>query len=92
MRPACTQPVNTHAGMRYDSTGPLSKPMYAAPGNTQDNFYIYRLNRGETMTIQYDLNVEKAGTFQTGTTTVECMYAPEFRAHTQSRKINIRQQ
>ena len=92
MRPACTEPANTRAGMRYDRSGSFSRPMYAAPGNTQDNFYIYRLNRGETMTIQYDLNVEKAGTFQTGTTTVECMYAPEFRAHTQSRKINIRQQ
>lgn len=90
MRPSCTEPANTHAGIRYDRSGQFSRPMYAAPGNTQDNFYIYRLNRGETMTIQYDLNVEKAGTFQTGSTTVECMYAPEFRAHTQSRLLQVK--
>lgn len=92
MRPSCAEPVNTHAGIRACQNGSAYTPVYAAPGNTQDNFYIYRLNRGETLSIQYDLNIEKAGTFQTGSTTVECMYAPEFRAHTQSRRINIRQQ
>ena len=59
--------------------------------NIQDaavNFFIEHLPKG-THVFEYDLRVANAGNYSNGITTVQCMYAPEFSAHTQGIRVKI---
>lgn len=86
MRAASLEPVSTSAGIRYNFANDLR--YYIAPGDNATLIYIDRLSKGSYI-VEYDLFVQKSGTFQMGTATIQCMYAPEFRANTASRKIIV---
>ncbi|MDR2383920.1 MAG: hypothetical protein LBD76_08590, partial [Prevotellaceae bacterium] len=50
------------------------------------NFFITYLHKG-TYVFEYDLRVTHAGQFSNGITTFQCMYAPEFSAHSEGVRI-----
>lgn len=87
MRAASLEPVSTSAGIRYNFADDLR--YYIAPRENSTLIYIDRISKGSYI-VEYDLFVQKSGTYQIGTATIQCMYAPEFRANTASRKITVK--
>ena len=80
------EPLTTRAGYIYNWKQDLG--MYAAPGNTRNAFYIDRLSKG-TYLMEYEVKVQKPGRFQEGIATIQCLYAPEFRATTTGAVITV---
>ena len=78
-RAASMEPVNTGAGYTYNLTHDIL--YYRSPANTSDDLYIERLQSG-SYTIEYDLYVQKTGTYSMGLATIQCLYAPAYRAIT----------
>ena len=78
-RAASMEPVSTDAGYTYNLTHDIL--YYRAPTNTSDDLYIERLESG-SYTIEYDLYVQKTGTYSMGLATIQCLYAPAYRAIT----------
>lgn len=78
-RAASMEPVSTAAGYTYNLTNDIL--YYRAPTNTSDDLYIERLESG-SYTIEYDLYVQKTGTYSMGLATIRCLYAPAYRAIT----------
>ena len=78
-RAATVEPVSTRAGYSYNWRDDIG--YYTAPGNTRNVFYIDRLSKGSYI-IEYDVNVQKPGTFTVGNAVMQCLYAPAFRATT----------
>ena len=86
MRPATVEPMSTRGGYIYNWRDDIG--YYAAPGNTRNVFYIYRLSKGSYV-IEYDVKVQKPGIFTVGNAVMQCMYAPAFRATTTSAVITV---
>jgi hypothetical protein len=80
-RAACMEPVHQLSGWHYGS--------YCAPHDCATNYYFDCLSKG-THVIENEYFIDRAGTYETGTCTVECAYAPEFRATTKSQTIIVR--
>ncbi|MCK5855346.1 MAG: hypothetical protein KAG56_09000, partial [Sulfurovaceae bacterium] len=60
--------------------------------STKDNatyFFMDYLKRG-TYVFEYPLVVTHRGEFSNGVTTIESMYAPEFRSHSEGMKIKVK--
>ncbi|MDD3010001.1 MAG: alpha-2-macroglobulin family protein [Bacteroidales bacterium] len=76
LRTAAYEPVDLHSGYRYGQ----GAGYYYAVKDASVNFYFDRLAKG-TYVFEYSLFKVINGTFRGGLTTVQCMYAPEFGAH-----------
>jgi uncharacterized protein YfaS (alpha-2-macroglobulin family) len=84
MRPAGTEPVDVLSN--FKSQDGLS--YYQVTRDVATNFFISWLNKGNYV-FEYRLRVVQPGNFATGITTVQSMYAPEFNAHSEGRRIEI---
>jgi uncharacterized protein YfaS (alpha-2-macroglobulin family) len=84
MRAAGLEPVNTLSGYRFQ--GGLG--YYESIKDASINFFISYLRKG-TYVFEYDLRVANAGDFSNGITTFQCMYAPEFNAHSEGIRIKV---
>lgn len=84
-RPAGFEPVSSASGWRWSE----GLSYYMAVTNTAMHCYIDRLDKGKYV-ISYDLFATQAGTFTTGLSMMQSLYAPEFRSKTQGRKITVR--
>ena len=85
-RAASMEPVSTNAGYTYNLTHDIL--YYRAPTNTSDDLYIERLESG-SYTIEYDLYVQKTGTYSMGLATIQCLYAPAYRAITPNTNLTV---
>ncbi|HYC84551.1 MAG TPA: alpha-2-macroglobulin family protein, partial [Chryseosolibacter sp.] len=59
--------------------------------NTRDastDFFFDRLPKG-VYVFEYDLRVSNRGNFSNGITTIESMYAPEFRSHSEGSRVVV---
>ncbi|MCD8194014.1 MAG: MG2 domain-containing protein, partial [Tannerellaceae bacterium] len=54
---------------------------YQSPNDVAENIFIDRLPQG-TFVLEYPAYVAREGNYSTGIATVQCLYAPEFTAHT----------
>ena len=79
-RAACMEPVNQLSGYQDGA--------YAAPRDNATQYFFNRLPKGKHY-VETTYYIDRAGTYETGTCTVQCAYAPEFRATTQSDKLRI---
>jgi len=61
---------------------------YQSTSDLATNFFFDYLPKG-TWVFEYPLVVNIAGDFSTGIATIQCMYAPEFSAHSQGGRIEI---
>lgn len=74
-RPSCVEPVSTRSGWCWSQ----GLSYYVEVKNTATHCYINRLEKGKYV-VEYDAFVTNPGTFLAGPVTMQCMYAPEFRA------------
>ncbi len=84
MRSAALEPVNVLSGYRWK--GGLG--YYESTRDVSSHFFFDRLPKG-TWVFEYNLFVTHTGTFSNGIASLQCMYAPEFNAHSQGIKINV---
>ena len=75
-RAACMEPTDQLSG--YSWNGKIG--FYRASYDASTCFFIDRLPKG-THQIEYTVNVDRAGTYQSGIATVQSAYSPEFGGH-----------
>ncbi len=83
-RPACFESVSSASGWHWNS----GLSYYASVLNASNNFYIDRLDKGKYI-LEYDIFVTNTGSFTLPATTIQCLYAPEFRANGNGGKLTI---
>jgi len=82
MRGACLEPVNVLSGYKWGN----GIRYYESPRDASTNFFFDRITKGEYV-IEYLLRVNQTGDFSNGISTIENMYAPEFRAQSKGCRI-----
>ncbi len=85
MRPAGTEPVDALSAYKYQD----GLYYYQVSKDVATNFFISYLNKGNYV-FEYQLRVAQPGNFSTGITSVQCMYAPEFNAHSPGDRMTIK--
>lgn len=85
MRASASEPVNVIS--QYKWQGALG--YYETTKDASTNFFFSWLPKG-THVFEYPLFVTSAGNFSNGITTIQCMYAPEFSAHSEGIRIDVR--
>ncbi len=83
-RPAGLEPTEIYSTTKRQG----NTSYYRAISDSKDDFFIEHLPSGRH-TLQYDLRVVHAGQFSSGIATVQCMYAPEYSAHTGSQSVRV---
>ena len=84
MRASCMEPTNVLSEYKYqDGLG-----YYETTKDVSTNFFFSYLNKG-TYVFEYPMFVTHAGNFSNGITTIQCMYAPEFTAHSEGVRVNV---
>ena len=84
MRASALEPVNVLSGYKWQ--GGLG--YYESTRDAGTHFFFDHLRKG-TYVFEYPLFVTHTGTFSNGITTIQCMYAPEFTAHSEGVKIVV---
>jgi hypothetical protein len=84
MRASCMEPVNILSGYKYqDGLG-----YYETTKDVSTNFFFGYLNKGSYV-FECPMFVTHAGNFSNGITTIQCMYAPEFTAHSEGVRVSV---
>ncbi|MEO9020799.1 MAG: MG2 domain-containing protein [Ginsengibacter sp.] len=84
MRASCMEPTNVISQYKYqDRLG-----YYETTKDVSTNFFFDHLNKG-TYVFEYPMFVTHAGNFSNGITTIQCMYAPEFTAHSEGVRVDV---
>lgn len=84
MRASCMEPTNVISEYKYqDGLG-----YYETTKDVSTNFFFSYLNKG-TYVFEYPMFVTHSGNFSNGVTTIQCMYAPEFTAHSEGVRVNV---
>ena len=79
-RAACMEPVRQLSGYQHGA--------YCSPKDNATHYFYYGLSKGKHV-IETEYYVDRAGTYETGTCTVGCAYAPEYRATAPSMTLNV---
>jgi hypothetical protein len=75
---------NGLSGYRYqDGLG-----YYQSTSDVATSFFFEYLPRG-TYVFEYPLKVNAAGEFSNGIATIQCLYAPEFSAHSEGIRVKV---
>ncbi|MDR1865933.1 MAG: hypothetical protein LBR08_10235, partial [Bacteroidales bacterium] len=85
MRASGLEPVGTVSGHRRQD----GLWYFESIKDASNNYFITFLPRG-TYVFEYDLRVTHPGNFSNGITTFQCMYAPEFSAHSEGTAITVK--
>ena len=80
-RAACMEPVSQLSGYRNG--------YYCAPIDNCTNYFFHGLSKGRHV-VETEYYIDRPGTYETGTCTVQCAYAPEYRANTKSLTIQVK--
>ncbi len=84
MRASGFEPLSTVSGYRYqDGLG-----YYESVKDASINFFMDYLHKGNYV-FEYSLRAVHSGDFSNGITTMQCMYAPEFSAHSEGVRVKI---
>lgn len=84
LRAACLEPVEQISGT-YWKYGTF---YYQETQDASTNFFISHLPKG-TYVFEYPVWVNLSGEYQDGIATVQCLYAPQFVAHSRAGKIKV---
>ena len=84
MRPAGMEPLNVLSQTKYQD----GMFYYESTKDASENFFIEHLNKG-TYVFEYPLVAVHSGNFSAGIATIQCMYAPEFVAHSEGMRFSI---
>jgi uncharacterized protein YfaS (alpha-2-macroglobulin family) len=80
-----TEPVNVLS--RYKFQDGLA--YYESTKDTASHFFIDYLPKG-TYVFEYSVRVQHRGKYPTGLANIQCMYAPEFSAHSESIPLEVK--
>lgn len=84
MRASGFEPTNVLSQYKYqDGLG-----YYESTRDAATNFFFSYLPKG-TYVFEYPLRVNHKGDFSNGVTTIQCMYAPEFTAHSEGIRVSV---
>lgn len=84
MRASGFEPLNVISQYKWqDGLG-----YYESTRDASTNFFFSYLPKG-TYVFEYPLWVTHKGDFSNGITTIQCMYAPEFSAHSEGIRVNV---
>ena len=83
-RPSCFEPLSTRAGWRWND----GLSYYVTVNNTDTRCYVEHIDKGKYV-FEYEAYVTNPGTFMAGAVTMQCMYAPEFRAVSPGEGITV---
>ena len=61
---------------------------YQSPSDASMNFFFDKIEKG-TYVIEYALRASQVGTFNNGVATIQCLYAPDFTAHSSCQEVTI---
>jgi uncharacterized protein YfaS (alpha-2-macroglobulin family) len=84
MRGCGTEPVNVLSKYKYQD----GLAYYESTKDTATHFYFDYLPKG-TYVFEYDLKIFHKGSYQAGMAEIECLYAPEFNSHSESKLITV---
>ena len=79
-RAACMEPVNQLSGYRHGA--------YVSPKDAATHYFFNQLTKGKHV-IETTYYVDRAGRYESGTCTVGCAYAPEYRSTAPSISFNV---
>jgi hypothetical protein len=79
-RAACMEPVAQLSGYRNGA--------YCAPKDNATHYFFDMLTKGQHV-LETEYYIDRAGSYETGTCTVQCAYAPEFRGTTHSERLQV---
>ncbi|HHN47962.1 MAG TPA: hypothetical protein ENN08_03375 [Bacteroidales bacterium] len=85
LRAPAFEPIEQLSGYRYQ--GGLG--YYQSPRDAGTHFFFQYLPKG-TWVFEYPVVVSQTGDFITGITTIQCLYAPEFTAHSEGIRVEIK--
>ena len=80
-RAACMEPVKQLSGYQHGA--------YVSPKDFATNYYYYGLAKGKHV-IETEYYIDRAGQYETGTCSVQCAYAPEYRATAPSIVLKVK--
>ncbi|RSK51375.1 alpha-2-macroglobulin family protein [Hymenobacter rigui] len=83
-RAAGLELIGQTSGYRYQS----GLGYYESPRDAATNFFISYFPKG-THTFEYRLRAAQAGNFSGGLSQLQCLYAPEFTAHSAGTRVQI---
>jgi 5-hydroxyisourate hydrolase-like protein (transthyretin family) len=84
MRASGFEPTNVISRYKYqDGFG-----YYESTGDVATNFFISYLPKG-TYVFEYPMMITNKGDFSNGITSIQCMYAPEFSAHSEGIRVKV---
>ncbi len=83
-RAAGLEPINQLSGYRYQN----GLGYYESPKDAATNFFLSAVPRG-THVFEYRLRASQVGEFSGGLSQVQCLYAPEFSAHSAGSRLVI---
>jgi len=83
-RAAGLEPISQTSGYRYQN----GLGYYESPRDAATNFFLSEVPRG-THVFEYRLRASQAGDFSSGLSQVQCLYAPEFGAHSASERLRV---
>ncbi|PUZ22062.1 A-macroglobulin complement component [Chitinophaga costaii] len=86
LRAAAFEPVGALSGYTWQN----GAGYYLAIQDVSMNFFFNSLSQGVHV-IDYEVYATHPGVFSNGITTLQCMYAPEFAAHTAAQRITIQE-
>jgi hypothetical protein len=84
MRAPAFEPAEVMSGYRYQG----GMGYYESIRDASVNFFFDYLRKG-TYVFEYPLNVTQKGEFSNGITSIQCLYAPEFAAHSQGIRVKV---
>jgi hypothetical protein len=80
-RAACMEPVRQLSGYRNGA--------YCSPKDNATHYFYYGISKGKHV-LETEYYIDRAGTYETGTLTVGCAYAPEYRATAPSITLKVK--
>jgi uncharacterized protein YfaS (alpha-2-macroglobulin family) len=83
-RAAGLEPIAQTSGYRYQN----GLGYYESPRDAATNFFLSAVPRG-THVFEYQLRAAQAGDFSGGLSQVQCLYAPEFGAHSSGLRLRL---
>ncbi|WP_026763955.1 alpha-2-macroglobulin family protein [Sediminibacterium salmoneum] len=86
LRPAATEPTDVLSGYQWKSRSFY----YQSTKDVSTNYYFHSLSRG-THQLDYTIRATHTGLYTAGIASVQSMYAPALKAHSNAIKIRIEQ-
>ena len=86
MRAPCFEPIETISGIKWQNNNAI---YYQETRDASTNMYFDHLAKG-TYVFEYQVYVNRIGTYSNGITSIQSIYAPEFISHTKGENVTVR--